>query len=215
MAHGRDAVGQALAGVKALYTGNLAEHGVSSAAVGWPDPDAQRLRFEKLALVLRGEQPVSVADYGCGYAAMLDFLNGRGTPTVAHYRGYDISAEMLEAARERVGGDPRVELVNSGTPDAEVDYSFVSGTFNVRMSASEEEWRAFVLETLVELWDRSRRGVAFNLLTSYVDWRKDDLFYAPPEEFFAFCKNELSRFVTLVHDYPLYEWTLLVHREGP
>ncbi len=45
----------ALAGVEALYTANLAEHGTSSASVGWPDADAQRLRFDKLAYVIAAD----------------------------------------------------------------------------------------------------------------------------------------------------------------
>ena len=50
-------------------------------------------------------------------------------------------------------------------------------------------------------WNHVRRGLAFNLLTTYVDWRKDDLYYADPGRYFDFCRRELSRYVTLVHDY--------------
>ncbi len=90
------------------------------------------------------------------------------------------------------------------------DFTFVSGTFNVRLDASDEAWRTYVEETLLELGARSRRGLAFNLLTTYVDWRKEDLFYADPTHFFGFCRENLSRYVTLLHDYPLYEWTIAV-----
>ena len=95
------------------------------------------------------------------------------------------------------------------------DYSFVSGTFNVRMGASDAAWRRYVEDKLKLLAQRSRRGFAFNLLTTYVDWRKDDLFYADPAHFFAFCRENISRYVTLLHDYPLYEWTIAVRLERP
>jgi SAM-dependent methyltransferase len=202
----------ALAGVEALYTSNLAEHGVTSASVGWPDADAQRLRFDKLAYVIAADPPdgeISVNDWGCGYGAMFRYLDQRPDVRLGAYAGYDISADMLAAARKFVD-DPRATWVHGADVTQTADYSFVSGTFNVRMKASVAAWRRHVEETLRELAQRSRRGFAFNLLTTYVDWRQDDLFYADPAHFFGFCRENLSRYVTLLHDYPLYEWTIAV-----
>jgi cyclopropane fatty-acyl-phospholipid synthase-like methyltransferase len=197
----------ALAGVEALYTANLAEHGTSSASVGWPDAEAQRLRFDKLAYVIDVATPITVNDWGCGYGAMFRYLDERFS--LAGYTGYDISAEMLDAARTFVA-DPRATWVQGSEVTETADYSFVSGTFNVRMEAGDAAWQRYIEETLRRLAQRSRRGFAFNLLTTYVDWRKDDLFYADPAHFFTFCRENISRYVTLLHDYPLYEWTIAV-----
>ncbi len=205
-------VERALDSVKALYTGNLAEHGLDSKAVGWPDGDSHLLRFRKLAHVLAADppdEPIEVNDWGCGYGAMFGFLDGLAGVEVGAYRGYDISAEMIAAAREAVE-DPRAEFVEGASIDRDADYTFVSGTFNVRSEATDEAWAGFVKERLREIDGRSRRGFAFNLLTTHVDWRKDDLFYADPLEFFEFCRSELSPRVALLHDYPLYEWTICV-----
>ena len=212
-----ESVPDALAGVGALYTHNLAEHGVASRSVGWPDESSQRLRFDKLALILDAadrHQPISVSDLGCGYGAMFRYLDERNRPPIGRYVGYDISEPMLSAARQHCD-DVRVVLVHGSDPVEMTDYAFVSGTFNVRMGASNETWERHVHETLRALAATVRKGLAFNLLTSYVDWRKDDLFYADPGRFFHFCRSELSRYVTLVHDYPLYEWTILVHKKAP
>ena len=211
-----DEIQNALRGVESLYTSNMAEHGVSSRSVGWPDPVAQRLRFEKLADLLDGDEggPRTINDWGCGYGAMFAFLDQRPGFTLERYYGYDLSQEMLDAAQTHVP-DARAEWIHSSEISHEVDYSFVSGTFNVRMDSSDAAWTSYVESVLRELHARSRRGFAFNLLTSYVDWRKEDLFYADPAAFFGFCKRELSRYVTLVHDYPLYEWTILVRRDAP
>jgi SAM-dependent methyltransferase len=202
----------ALAGVEALYTANLAEHGVSSASVGWPDADAQRLRFDKLAYAIEVEAPaggVTVNDWGCGYGAMFHYLDARPDVQLSAYTGYDISADMLSAARTHVD-DRRARWVRGAHVTEPADFTFVSGTFNVRMAATDEAWREYVEQSLVELAAYTRRGLAFNLLTTHVDWRKDDLFYADPAHFFAFCRQHLSRYVTLLHDYPLYEWTIVV-----
>jgi SAM-dependent methyltransferase len=207
-----DPVSGALAGVEAVYTGSLAEHGIDSRAVGWRDAESHLLRFEKLGYLLDSDAApgaVSVNDWGCGYGAMFGFLDRRPDVELRAYYGYDISAEMLAAARAHVN-DPRAEFINSREISRPADYTFVSGTFNVRADASDRDWGEHVKNTLVEIARQSRRGFAFNLLTSYVDWRKDDLFYADPAEFFGFCRERISPLVTLLHDYPLYEWTIAV-----
>lgn len=202
-------VDEALRGVGGLYTENIEKHGAGPAAVGWRDEATHALRFDKLAEVLRGDRlPFTVNDHGCGYGSLFDYLVGAGLP-LESYCGTDISVEMLDAARDRVR-DPRAAFVEAALPRGEADYTFVSGTFNVRLGASEEDWERYVKETLRGLARLSRRGLAFNLLTTYVDWRDDNLFYADPRAFFDFCRTELSRYVTLLHDYPLYEWTMIV-----
>jgi hypothetical protein len=37
-----------------------------------------------------------------------------------------------------------------------------------------------------------------------------DLYYADPLFFFEHCRQRFSRRVALLHDYPLYEFTILV-----
>lgn len=202
-----------LSGVANLYSKSLAEHGLSPMSVGWKNLDQQQLRFDKLALVLEGDnsETITVNDWGCGYAAMFDYLNSRLEKRLTEYYGYDISQEMLDAARKQVT-DPRAHFSDAPQVTELVDYSFVSGTFNVRLDASETEWHDYMEKTLYHLAQHSRRGFAFNVLTSYVDWKEDHLYYADPAIYFDFCKRNISRYVTLIHDYPLYEWTMYVRK---
>lgn len=205
-------VASALESVKELYTNNLNEHGITSRSVGWPDPEAQRLRFQKLASIIEpdGVSPVSINDWGCGYGSMFDYFKTTDIE-ISSYYGYDVSPEMIAAAGSQIE-DPAAEWIVSSEVTTAADYTFVSGTFNVRFDAGDSEWDGYIKQKLRELYAQSKRGIAFNLLTSYVDWRDPHLFYADPSEYFAFCKTELSRYVTLLHDYPLYEWTILIRR---
>ena len=195
-----------------LYTANLAEHGVGSRSVGWPDPGAHRLRFEKLAYLVeaaRPGRPVSVNDWGCGYGALFAFLDAR--VELARYRGCDVSEAMVAAAREHVR-DPRAAFACAAEPAEDADYGFASGIFNVRLDADEAAWAEHVRGALRTLHARSARGFAFNALSTRVDWRAEGLYYADPAEYLAFCQAELSPRVALLHDYPLYEWTMVVLR---
>jgi SAM-dependent methyltransferase len=208
--------GTLLSGVSGLYTKSLAEHGLTSKGVGWKDEASQRLRFQKLAQVIDPTTcpaGMSANDLGCGYGAMFTFLDTLGAPRLEKYYGYDISDEMLAAARGFIP-DARAELIKAATVTHDADYSFVSGTFNVKLEASDREWEEYVKEMLAELARKSKAGFAFNLLSTYVDWKQDNLYYADPLTYFDFCKRHFSRYVSLLHDYPLYEWTRLVRIEG-
>lgn len=194
-----------------LYTESLAKHGASAKGVGWGDTESHQIRLEKMAAVLDDtDGPMTINDLGCGYGALYTYLRERGAE-IPLYRGYDISAPMLDEARRSIGDNP-VELHLSSELDQAADFSFASGIFNVRQQCDEEAWLAHILATLDNMNERSSRGFAFNLLTKYVDWCEPWLFYGDPLFFFDHCRRKYSRRVSLLHDYPLWEWTMLVKK---
>lgn len=209
----RDALSETLSGIRDLYATSLAIHGTTSQAVGWKDEPSQQLRFERLARVAPTDvvDGVTVNDWGCGYGAMYTYLKARWGTALAGYTGYDIAPQMVDEARRQVT-DPAARFVLGSDEVAEADYTFVSGTFNVKLESSDEEWDAYVKGRLEALFAVSRRGLAFNLLTCHVDWREPHLFYADPGAFVDFCLRHLSRHVCLFHDTALYEWTITVSR---
>lgn len=195
-----------LEGIRELYEKSLKEHGTTSKAVGWPTDKSHGLRFEKLIQVIDPTTQFSVNDLGCGYGAFLGFLHERSLP-VAGFHGHDISMLMVEEARKRY---PDYEWTQEASLTSPADYSFASGIFNVRLSETEEAWRAHIEKTLTNIHENSVRGFAFNLLTSYVDYREPHLYYGDPSFYFDLCKRRFSRRVSLLHDYPLFEWTMIV-----
>jgi SAM-dependent methyltransferase len=200
--------------IKGLYSSNLRENGVKPTAVGWNTIESQALRFDKLTSVIEDRAgSVSVNDYGCGYGSHLVYLVKKCGIQVSDYVGYDLSEDMLAAAQAELSwfsGD--LSLVCSSDISTIADYTFVSGTFNVRFEADERAWQSF-LETKLDEIDRfSRLGFAFNLLSTYVDWKENHLFYGDPCYWFDLCKRKYSKKVSLLHDYPLHEWTVVVKK---
>lgn len=194
--------------VQRLYEKSLAEHGTASLAVGWRDAASHELRFRKLAHVLADAKgPLSINDLGCGFGSFDGFLRGYGVD-VALFRGYDISPEMVKLAGERV---PTGEFHVGAVLDKPADFSFACGIFNVRLDMSEADWQRHVERTLDNLAANTRQGFAFNLLSTYVDYREPHLYYGDPLQYFDLCKRKFGRRVALLHDYPLYEWTMTVN----
>jgi SAM-dependent methyltransferase len=200
-----------LADVARYYTGKLAEHGETPRGVDWNGEEGQVLRFEQLARVLDPRGDFTVNDLGCGYGAFLEFMRPRFQGF--HYYGYDVSEDMVRAARARLPGSDG-SFVVAAAPTETADFGVASGIFNVRLGTTPRAWEAHVEATLQELDRTSRRGFAFNCLTSYsdADRMRPDLHYANPCRLFDLCKRRFSRQVALLHDYGLYEFTILVRK---
>lgn len=204
-----------LTNVAKLYSDNVNTFGASVRSVGWKDEASQRLRFQKLLQVIEKKEcaALTVNDLGCGYAAFYQYLNEAGSSlTISKYYGYDISEEMLTMAK-RLVKDSNAVFINSEQIMYEADYSFASGLFNVKLDAEDSLWARYIKETLFNMNEKSRKGFAFNALTTHVDYRVNHLYYSDPLYYFGFCKENFSRNASLLQNYGLYEWTIIVNKE--
>jgi SAM-dependent methyltransferase len=195
--------------VRQYYERKLACHGTTPAGVDWNSEDGQRMRFRSLLRLLDLQPQTSIIDYGCGYGALAAYLREQGHR--GSYVGYDLSEEMTAAAA-RLAPDQACTFTSHREQLTPADFALASGIFNVKQQTPIDQWRQYVITTIGDLASLGRRGFAFNALTSYsdADRRRDDLYYADPLELFDHCKRHVSRFVSLLHDAPLYEFTLVV-----
>lgn len=200
--------------VAAYYTERVQAHGDTALGVDWNSAESQRLRFDELLRIVPASEvgEISILEYGCGYGALVDTLDERGRPF--RYTGYDIAEEMVRRARRR-HDRPDCRFTADASALEPADYAVASGVFNVRLATPEPEWREHVARSLEELDRLSTKGFAFNALTSYSDRdrMRDDLFYADPREYFDHCKRAFSPHVALLHDYGLWEFTILVRKD--
>jgi SAM-dependent methyltransferase len=199
-----------LGDVERYYSKRVKEFGATARGVDWNSPESQALRFEQLERLWKDDEvfTVNIIDYGCGYGALVDYLRTQKRPI--RYQGYDISAAMVEQASSRAGAD--CSFTTRADQLAPADYVVASGIFNVKLDHKSTSWTGYMRRTLAAMKALSKRGFAFNALTSYADEDKQrkDLYYADPGYWFDYCKRAHSARVTLLHDYPLYEFTLLV-----
>lgn len=188
--------------VNAYYTDKILKYGLTPQGVDWNSVESQNLRFLILSADKDNYSSFSVVDYGCGYGSMFDFYKKRYNDFT--FYGYDISEEMFNNAKWYT------ELNN--VPDA--DFVIASGIFNVRLKNSERDWLEYIIETLNVINNKSIKGFSFNMLTQYSDseYMKDYLYYADPLFIFDYCKRNFSKYVSLKHDYPLYEFSISIKK---
>ena len=200
--------------VAGYYSAKLAEFGETARGVDWNGETSQVLRFEQLSKIIQATEGFSLNDLGSGYGALFDYLSSRHQDFT--YNGCDVSSEMIRVAQVRYMKNSNACFAVAAEPPKIADYGVASGIFNVRLGRSDAEWRNY-LETTLDVLDRtSRLGFAFNCLTSYSDADKmrDNLYYADPCALFDFCKRRYSRDIALLHDYGLYEFTVLVRKHS-
>lgn len=188
-------------------------HGDTARAVQYSDAPSQERRFRVLSQV--ASELGSVVDLGCGLGHFGDFLRTNGFQ--GRYLGLDFVPEFIEHASRKHAQETntefrRFDLMRDEFPQ-DYDTFAVCGVFNNRMPDN----RQFMEATVVKAFAAARRHVAFNAMSTYVDFEDPALFYTDPREVFDFCKR-LTRRVTLRHDYlvrddrPPFEYTIYLYK---
>jgi len=204
----------AFAAMRERYEGWLAQHPAdSSRAVGWVDPALQLLRFDLLAQVMEGDEPATVADFGCGTGALFTHLAKRADPPpLGGYIGYDLVPAMVDAARD-LHSDPRARFEVGTEVTEEVDYVLSSGAFSMRGDLDDAEWEANIQSVLHGHWEHARRGIGFNLFTRGTEDFQPVMYAGDPETWARWCSRSLpGALVALRYGPPLQDFTVLVRR---
>lgn len=191
-----------------LYDGRLREGGEHVRTVGWASRADQTLRFETL---FRDLDPADcrVLDVGSGLGDLVPYLDAV-TGGRFRYTGIDVAPGLVERAAVRHSG-PNVEFhvgELADVADSEFDLVVCSGALTFETGDND----ARALETLSEMFKMARRAVAANFLSSYVDFQEDRNHHYDPVALFRFGK-QLTPWVALYHDYPLWEFTIQLRRQ--
>ncbi|HQQ81632.1 MAG TPA: methyltransferase domain-containing protein [Cyclobacteriaceae bacterium] len=197
-----------------FFRRKLQDFGPSAEGMGWRDRQAQWIRFRQLIKVIEPTGSFSINDVGCGSGDLIQLLQEE-FPDRYLYTGYDALPEMVAAARKQYPiASVTFRSLTSYDEIQEADYAVASGIFNVRNSSSDETWLSYILTTLHAMNESSTRGFAFNALTSYSDHdrMRPELYYADPLFLFDYCKKNFSRNVALLHDYGIFDFTILVRK---
>ena len=195
------------------YAKLVRRHGDAPEGAQYSDRETQERRMAVLCEI--GVTKTSkLLDFGCGTGQLLSFLQ-RSLGYEGEYVGYDISPEAIELARSvHPAGRFEVRNILEQPIEERFDYVLVSGVFNNLISDN----RAFFEAISRRLMAQADVGYAFNMLSRFVDYFDDGLYYEDPLHAFRFCKEQLSPLVTLRHDYAVrpgsipFEFSVYVHR---
>jgi ubiquinone/menaquinone biosynthesis C-methylase UbiE len=148
----------------------------------------------------------TVLDVGCGLGALNEQLLSSGLE--CQYTGYDINPQLIEMARVRhpdVSFEVR-DILQEEFPA--FDFVVSSSSFNLKLEHDDNY--AFIERMLRTMHGHARRAVAVDLMTSYVDFKRPDVFYYEPEKVFSIAKGITKR-VTVRHDLPLFQFCVYLY----
>lgn len=171
----------------AHYEQRLHEFGDTARGADWPSEQDRRVRFDMMLDVIPDwrRRDLVLCDFGCGTGELLAHMRRRGLDHV-RYIGVDRSEHAIGIARSKFPEAEFIALDVNG-PEADLDrlacdYLVASGLFTVKASLTDAQMWEFLDATLAAVWPHVRRGVAFNVMSTAVDWRRDDLFHASADD---------------------------------
>lgn len=201
--------------VRDYFQKRLDEFGATPRGADWNSVQSQFRRFAQLAKVIINNENFTILDYGCGYGAFADYLDQERL-NFSRFFGFDILETMITKAKEIHSDQARFFFSSNLNEIPNIDYAVASGVFNIRTNASYHEWTEYVLFCLQQINQKVIKGFASNFLTKYSDPEKmvASLYYADPCYIFDYCKTHFSKNVALLHDYDLYDFTIIVRKPG-
>lgn len=158
-----------------------------------------------------------VADFGCGLGDLYNFF--KQNELNVKYHGYDFVPEIIENNNKKfqLDSDVKFSFLNIENIDdfpTNYDWGIISGVFNNK----REDSIKFYQSVIKTMYLNSKKGVMFNMLTTYVDYYDENLDYFDPKNVFDFCKKELGAKVALINDYEVnknvipFEFTIFVNK---
>lgn len=187
-----------------FYSNLLDKHGVDPKSLNWGSEQSQEKRFKVLAEIADLKNQ-SILDVGCGLGDFYQWLKVLKKDPI--YHGIDITPKMIDTASLRFPGVRFDVGTIENVGDESYDFLFASGIFYL----VEVEPFSFMKKTISKMFLMSKKGIAFNSLSTWADSKTTGEFYASPSETLEFCKT-LSPYVVLRHDYHPADFTVYIYK---
>ncbi len=196
------------------YEECLLKYGPNAKGMDWPNPSDLEKRFSALTTVMdvKTDTQAKVLDLGCGVGLLIDFLESKNLLSSIEYKGMDISEKMINQAKQLYPNsyfEVRDILINK-LPVNSFDYIIMNGLFTEKRELTQNQMMDFFEKMIKEVYKAARKGISFNVMSSHVDWKRDDLFHLELDNLVSFLVKSCSRRIKINMDYGLYEYTVYV-----
>jgi SAM-dependent methyltransferase len=192
------------------------QYGANAQGVDWPNEEDALIRHQVMQELWQKdkEQPLKIVDVGCGYGAFLAYLQQSTFKHSISYTGIDLSQPMIEyaSAHYPTGKFIVQDIIKQPYEENSFDYGIMNGVLTEKLGLHYRDMEAFAQHMIKNLYKSCRTGIAFNMMSTHLDWTRVDLFHMPFDRIAAFLKAECSRHFSLRADYGLYEYTVYLYK---
>jgi cyclopropane fatty-acyl-phospholipid synthase-like methyltransferase len=188
-------------------------YGDTSQGVDWPNQEDAKTRYRVMIEALHFAPSETLLDFGCGLAHFHDFLEGYDALDVK-YAGLELSEKMLGVIKKK---KPAIDfysndVISDGWQMPQFDFTVMNGVFTEKLHLKTDQMFDYMTKLIKIVFDNSKVGLAFNVMSTQVDWERDDLFHLSLDKLAWFIKEDLSRKYIIRNDYGLYEYTVYIFK---
>jgi len=190
------------------------KHGDSHLGADWPKLNDLFVRYNVMLSVIKDtNKKTSILDFGCGSGMLLEYIQNN-TKNEITYSGMDINKDLINCAKNKFKNNNFYCLnLLENEFHLKFDYVICNGVFTEKLTLSKDEMFNFTCALLLKLFNLSNIGIAFNIMSSHVDYEKDFLFHLEHDRLLKFVVNKLTRNYIIRSDYGLYEYTVYLYKE--
>jgi SAM-dependent methyltransferase len=194
----------------------LEEHGDNYLGVGWTKKkEYADTRYRVMLELIRGDARgnVTLLDFGCGASHLYEYILQNDLNNIV-YSGLDLSEKFISLSRSKFPSVPYylLDILDDRLTLPVFDYVVLNGVFTMKCDLTFDDMFAYFQAVVSEVFDRTRIGLAFNVMSKQVEWEREDLFHLPLDSLASFLTENISRDFVIRHDYGLYEYTTYVYR---
>jgi len=202
--------------MKDHYEDSFRAYGPNSSGVDWGiDTSRMFLRYDNMLAILdaadTGKAP-TLLDVGCGYGGLANYARQKGV--VLNYTGIDIATNMISWAKKNVKKAKFIEndFLNHDFSVLSYDYVICNGILTQKLDTSLRDMDVYAKSLIRKMYGLCNKAIAFNMMTTYVNFFAPNLYYKHPAEIMSYCLSEISTKVKIDHSYGLYEFTAYIYK---
>jgi hypothetical protein len=202
-------------GIVSHYESCLQEHGDTHLGVDWPNKKDAETRYRVMLEVIRKgtSGKVTLLDFGCGASHLYEYILRHRLVNI-EYSGLDLSERFISLSRSKFPSITYycLDILDEQDSLPDFDYIVMNGVFTEKRDLPFDEMFAYFKCVVSRVFAKAKIGIAFNVMSSHVDWERDDLFHLPLDTLAAFLTKRLTRDFIIRNDYRLYEYTTYLYR---
>ena len=177
------------------YWKRYQEYGATPKGSFWLTKARQYQRFDLILNAMPKATPprnITLADIGCGYGALADYLAAEERFDHIAYSGYDISPELIQECQTK-NKSPRFRFALGTYPKEATDCVVMSGTYNLAATRQLTVWEDYVINCLQKCWEKTIHRMIFNLqIAPKAQIANDSIYYAQPRNILELCHKRFG-----------------------
>ena len=121
-----------------------------------------------------------------------EYLRNQLTKSAFQYQGCDLNNKLIDYCKKNYS-DKNCKFYKKSSPKGIVDFSVMSGTFNLSVTDDIKIWEKYILKNLTSIWKQTNKMMAFNLLNQNERKIEQGLYYTNKNWITDICEQNFGK----------------------